>query len=69
MKDTKFEIWRNETMIGAVTVIDGVVEEDRPVVSLSLSLTDWDKTVDGLATIVEAKLGHTVTIRTPWEGK
>ena len=64
----KFEIWGDatKTMLGAITVSVRGIEQDSRAKALSLNLSDWDRTADGLATIVEAKLGHDVTIRTPW---
>ena len=72
----KFEIWRGletlsdeEEMLGAVTVIDGVVKVDSRAAALSLSLADWDRTANGLGVIVETSFGHPVTILMPWEDK
>ena len=71
MKDKKFEIWRGDTMLGAVTVIDGVAELDSRAEGLNLDtdLTDWDRTAGGLYDIAVEALGEPITILTPWEEK
>ena len=63
----KFEMWHGAKMLGAITVIDGVVEEDSRAKGLGLDLTEWDRTAAGLGMIASTALGEPITILTPWE--
>ena len=63
----KFEIWRGDNMLGAITVIDGVVEEDRRAKGLNLDLSGWDLTAGALKAIAEDELEEPLKILTPWE--